>query len=78
MVITLDKTFVPGDVVFLKSGGPKMTVESVGTQDGELYARCVFFDKNVSKRISYVPAVLSKIDDDNAVWEKVAKRCLVY
>ncbi len=45
MVIKLAKTFVPGDVVVLNSGGPRMTVESVGTEHGEPYAICVFFEQ---------------------------------
>lgn len=42
--MTDDKPFAPGDVVQLKSGGPKMTVEDVRTGDeGEKICRCVWF-----------------------------------
>jgi uncharacterized protein YodC (DUF2158 family) len=38
-----------GDVVKLKSGGPKMTVEKIDT---ELYAVCWWFDKNEEAKTS--------------------------
>ena len=38
--------FKPGDVVKLKSGGPKMTVDSVGTflPGDDIQAKCVWFE----------------------------------
>jgi len=42
-----EQTFKAGDVVVLKSGGPKMTVRSYEPQDGE-EATCEWFDKNHS------------------------------
>jgi uncharacterized protein YodC (DUF2158 family) len=78
MVIKLDNTFVPGDMVVLKSGGPKMTVESVGIQYREFYAECVFFDKNVLKRMSFDPAVLTKLGDGPAISKKVAPPKMVF
>jgi len=33
-----------GDVVQLKSGGPKMTVETVAAYNGVTKARCAWFD----------------------------------
>jgi uncharacterized protein YodC (DUF2158 family) len=36
-----------GDVVQLKSGGPKMTIEEIDTYDGDHNkASCVWFEKN--------------------------------
>lgn len=39
-----------GDVVMLKSGGPKMTVETIGQYDYENKAYCTWFDGN--KKVS--------------------------
>jgi uncharacterized protein YodC (DUF2158 family) len=39
--------FKIGDVVVLKSGGPKMTVEKIGprnSNDPDIVARCLWFD----------------------------------
>ena len=36
----------PGDVVQLKSGGPKMTVVSIYEHEGESHATCEWFDDN--------------------------------
>jgi uncharacterized protein YodC (DUF2158 family) len=39
-----------GDVVQLKSGGPRMTVNSIGNDNGVMSAWCSWFDnKNVEK-----------------------------
>jgi uncharacterized protein YodC (DUF2158 family) len=38
-----------GDVVELKSGGPKMTVEKVGPHNGVERAFCEWFDGNENK-----------------------------
>lgn len=37
-------SFVEGDVVQLKSGGPKMTVDAVRGQTGRLQATCSWFN----------------------------------
>lgn len=39
--------FSVGDVVVLKSGGPRMTVESIDAESSK--AHCVWFDKAVAK-----------------------------
>lgn len=45
--------FKPGDVVRLKSGGPRMTVEKVGkTQFGDDGVWCVWFETSGSKQIA--------------------------
>jgi uncharacterized protein YodC (DUF2158 family) len=58
--------FAPGDIVQLKSGGPRMTVESVGQRHmtGEDAVWCVWFEtvgkKQVHKRETFAPVVLFK------------------
>ncbi len=47
--------FKPGDIVRLKSGGPAMTVESVG-QDG---INCVWFDGKRRLAKPFVPQTLT-------------------
>ena len=37
-------SFTQGDVVQLKSGGPKMTVDAVRDQPGQLQAMCTWFN----------------------------------
>ena len=37
-------SFSEGDVVQLKSGGPKMTVDAVRDQTGQLRAMCTWFN----------------------------------
>jgi uncharacterized protein YodC (DUF2158 family) len=60
--------FQPGDVVQLKSGGPSMSVESVGEDPHtkELSVCCTWFDKvgnrQVLNRERFSPAVLQKYD----------------
>jgi uncharacterized protein YodC (DUF2158 family) len=55
--------FKPGDVVRLKSGGPRMTVEQVGkTQFGDDGVWCVWFEtsgsRQVAKRETFPPVAL--------------------
>jgi len=40
-----------GDVVELKSGGPKMTVTWVGVTFGAPMVRCIWFDETETKKI---------------------------
>ena len=49
--------FEIGDVVQLKSGGQRMTVEEVG-QDG--FISCVWFDGNRSERQAFLEGTLMK------------------
>ena len=56
-----------GDVVQLKSGGPAMTVESVGNYSGmgtgpENGAKCVWFDKDKPSSKVFDVAILEKIE----------------
>lgn len=54
-------TFKAGDTVKLKSGGPLMTVESVGeTQFDGPGVWCVWFEKNTKKSDTFSPEVLEK------------------
>jgi uncharacterized protein YodC (DUF2158 family) len=51
-----------GDVVTLKSGGPRMTIEAIGPEDGG--AHCMWFDgKNQVKTELFVAATLEKVDE---------------
>jgi uncharacterized protein YodC (DUF2158 family) len=59
--------FSPGDVVCLKSGGPRMTVESVGEQTtGGKGVWVVWFDKvgnkQVVQRDTFAPVLLQKYE----------------
>jgi uncharacterized protein YodC (DUF2158 family) len=61
--------FAKGDVVHLKSGGPAMTVESVGQvhMTGEPGVWCVWFEhvgsKQVVQRDTFPPEVLKKAEE---------------
>ncbi|CAO3453251.1 hypothetical protein [Azospirillum argentinense] len=59
--------FKPGDVVQLKSGGPKMTVQSAGesAMTGIPFAYCSWFDKAGNRKTEeFAPASLVKVGDD--------------
>jgi uncharacterized protein YodC (DUF2158 family) len=50
-MLIMANAFDVGDVVELKSGGPKMTIEGIGeyrsmTNPGETQANCSWFEKN--------------------------------
>ena len=40
-----EQPFKPGDVVQLRSGGPVMTVESIGSMMDDESVNCVWFEK---------------------------------
>jgi uncharacterized protein YodC (DUF2158 family) len=51
--------FNKGDVVVLKSGGPKMTVNNAGTDmTGELFVECVWFEGNQHRATTFHPEAL--------------------
>ena len=52
--------FTPGDLVVLKSGGPRMTVDKIGTVGGQPAVFCVWFEKTELKHASFAPATLNK------------------
>ena len=58
--------FSSGDVVQLKSGGPKMTVKHIGTILGEEEVVCVWFEeigkRHVHTEKSFNPNTLKKAD----------------
>ncbi|MBT1516240.1 DUF2158 domain-containing protein [Bradyrhizobium sp. SRL28] len=64
--------FKPGDLVQVKSGGPVMTVEQVGTSAtfGEDFVSCVWFEKvgnkQVAQKETFAPAVLEKAEKPRA------------
>ena len=51
--------FNVGDVVQLKSGGPKMTIEAFDDFYGTQRAICVWFDKTERKSDNFVPSTLT-------------------
>lgn len=55
--------FKVGDVVQLKSGGPKMTIEDIGNYSfagTEIKAKCVWFEGTKQKEGVFAPATLMK------------------
>ena len=57
----MDTTFRPGDVVRLKSGGPRMTVESVNDFYGETRVHCSWFEKTKKLSDTFAPTALEKL-----------------
>ncbi len=53
-------SFTPGDVVQLKSGGPRMTVREVAG-DNDVY--CEWFDQKDVKRGAFKAAMLEKVEE---------------
>ncbi|MDO8971624.1 MAG: DUF2158 domain-containing protein [Saprospiraceae bacterium] len=54
------QTFTIGEVVHLKSGGPKMTVENIA--HGKVF--CQWFDENNNvQRAMFTPESLEKVKD---------------
>ncbi|MGO4125706.1 YodC family protein [Inquilinus sp. YAF38] len=51
---------VEGDVVVLKSGGPLMTVEHIGTSSGKPFANCAWFEGKKNHREAFGLSVLRK------------------
>jgi uncharacterized protein YodC (DUF2158 family) len=47
-----------GDVVRLKSGGPQMTVDQLGTREGQEIVRCVWFEGTSKKTGTFPPVTL--------------------
>lgn len=66
--------FKAGDIVRLKSGGPKMTVEKVGEtyMTGEQGVWCVWFEKignkqNVKQQETFSPVLLEHYKQNDAL-----------
>jgi len=53
--------FETGDVVRLKSGGPKMTVQEI-TQDEDEYIECIWFEEGNKMMDTFHPDTLEKIE----------------
>jgi uncharacterized protein YodC (DUF2158 family) len=55
--------FKSGDVVRLKSGGPKMTVTNAGTahMTGEAFVECAWFVGTKAETASFPPAALAAV-----------------
>jgi uncharacterized protein YodC (DUF2158 family) len=62
-------SFQKGDVVQLKSGGPKMTVAWCEEEHGVLTAYCQWFDGTKQLHGTFPPESLKKVDEN----EKPAK-----
>ncbi|MEX2347722.1 MAG: DUF2158 domain-containing protein [Balneolaceae bacterium] len=55
----------PGDIVALKSGGPRMTVEKIISEEGENKRYlCKWFKLNDQKEGRYFEYMLKKLDDE--------------
>jgi uncharacterized protein YodC (DUF2158 family) len=60
----MDQEFTIGDVVQLKSGGPKMTIEHIGNYaytGREIKAKCVWFEGTKQKNGVFALETLIKI-----------------
>ena len=55
-----ENEFKVGDVVMLKTGGPRMTVEGIGSVHDEKSVNCVRFDGGKRVRESFDAAALEK------------------
>jgi uncharacterized protein YodC (DUF2158 family) len=55
-----ENEFNVGDLVMLKTGGPHMTVEGIGSALDEKAVNCVWFDASKRIRESFDAAVLEK------------------
>lgn len=55
-------SFVPGDVVQLKSGGPSMTVKGFTQGDHGPLMDCIYFSEGKYTEDTFPPEVLSKVD----------------
>jgi len=58
-----------GDVVVLKSSGPKMTVQSIGEprpgmSGNTKWVHCIWFEGNVINEYNFDECVLTILDDD--------------
>ncbi len=56
----------PGDVVRVKSGGPKMTIDKIGQfgMGSKEEARCVWFDGNKRVTDLFQLEILEKVDEE--------------
>ena len=58
----MSESLNPGDVVQVKSGGPKMTVITVGDNYGSPVVWCEWFDeKGEPKKSSFAPSSVTKV-----------------
>jgi uncharacterized protein YodC (DUF2158 family) len=62
-----DQPFKPGDVVRLKSGGPVMTVESIGGMGDPERINCVWFEKTKQMRDGFAAAALKIYEQPKAI-----------
>lgn len=55
--------FQAGDTVALKSGGPEMTVEKIGTSGGVPTAWCIWFEGDRTVRDFFPVSALERAED---------------
>lgn len=60
----MSEQLVVGDVVRLKSGGPVMTVTTVGERYGTPTIWCTWFDQKGNQTGTFPPAALRKDEDE--------------
>lgn len=53
-----------GDTVRLKSGGPRMTIQEIGTMTSETLIVCAWFENTTVKRDKFEPEML--VADDGS------------
>lgn len=66
------KALQKGDVVILKSGGPRMTVQSIGDPrpglpTGSKWVHCIWFEDNVINEYNFDDCVLKIVDTGDSL-----------
>ena len=59
----MSQEFAAGDVVMVKSGGPRMTVSNVGDYYGQPTIWCVWFEGKQQNESTFAPEILKKVDE---------------
>jgi uncharacterized protein YodC (DUF2158 family) len=68
--MALNRAIRKGDVVTLKSGGPRMTVQSIGEPRPGLpanakWVHCIWFEDNVINEYNFDDCVLKIVETDD-------------
>jgi len=58
----MSEQFQPGDIVVLKSGSPKMTIESLPEVGRVIKVRCSWFDGSKKTTDIFAPEALQKVE----------------
>lgn len=60
-------SYKEGDVVILRSGGPRMTVSRAWNNEKGSWVECVWFDERTPKDKSFNAAVVQKYESDTGL-----------